>query len=63
VGVLAVRGVAGMPEVLKASGVIRELGEELRDRVVGGRRLRSPRIVAVGRGHVVKLLDIPTIVK
>lgn len=54
-GVFAIRRVAGPPQVLKAGGIVGELGEELGHRVVGGRRLRA----AANRHnpHVVKLLD------
>src|SRR5215204_2396911 len=63
VGMLTIGRMARSPEVLQAGGVIGELGKELRHRVVGGRRLRSPGIVAVGRWHVVKLLDTRHLVK
>jgi hypothetical protein len=48
--VLAVRRVALSPQVLKAGVVVGELRQELRDRVVRGRRLRAARFVSVGRG-------------
>src|SRR3712207_3730968 len=57
-GVFAIGRVAGPPQMLQAGGVVRELGKELRHRVVGGRGLRPLRIVAVGRWYAVNLLDI-----
>src|SRR4051794_18606691 len=63
VGVFTVWRVAGPPQVVQAGGVVGEVGQELRYRVVGGRRLRPARFVAVGRWHVVKLLDISRFVK
>ena|SRR5436853_865989 len=56
-GMFAVRRVALAPQVLKAGGIVGELREELRNRVVRGRGLRPAWFVAVGRWHVVKLLD------
>jgi hypothetical protein len=63
VGVFAVGRMAGAPEVLEAGGVVGEVGQELGDRIVGGRRLRPARFVAVGRWHVVRLLDTSESVK
>lgn len=62
-GVVAIGCVAGAPKMLKAGGVVGELGEEFRYRVIRGRRLRAAGLVAVGRWHVVKLLDTEPFVK
>lgn len=62
-GVFSVRGIASAPQMLQAGSVVGELGLELGDRVVGGRRLGSTRLVAIGRWHNVKLLDTQSNVK
>jgi len=62
-GVLAIGRVPSAPQVLKAGGIVGEVRQELGDRVVGSRGLRSARLVSVGRWHIVKILDRSDVVK
>lgn len=63
VGVLAIGRVPGAPQMLETGVVVGELRQELSDRVVGSRRLRSAGLVSVGRWHGVNLLDTRLFVK
>ena len=60
---LAVRRVAGPPQMLQAGSIVGELGQELGDRVVRLRGLGPLRFVAVCWRHGVKILDRPVFVK
>lgn len=53
-GVFAIGRVPSPPKVLKARGIVGEVRQELGHRILGSRRLRSTRLVSVGRWHICK---------
>ena len=62
-GVFAIGSMASSPQMLQAGGVVGKVGEELGDRVFGGRGLRAAGVVAICRWHSVNILDKTQCVK